>query len=98
MLGFMCKVGNRLSGDSDAKWKEHQSRMQETWVLVLTLPPPGCEIFSKSFLLSGSQFMYLEVEGGLNKLSKGRFGENTILPVSFSATVDTPNESWRHFP
>ena len=98
MLGFMCKVGNRLSGDSDAKWKERQSRMQATWVLVLTLPPPGCEIFSKSFLLSGSQFMYLEIEGGLNKLSKGRFGENMILPVSFSAMADTPNESWRRFP
>ena len=83
-----------LSGDSDAKWKEHQTTMQVTWVLVLTLSPPGYEIFRKSFLLSGSQFMYLEVEGGLNKLSKGRFGENMIL----SAIADTYDESCHNFP
>lgn len=93
MLGSLCKVGKCLSGDSDATWKEHQAMMQETWVLVLTLPLPSYEIFKKSFLLSGSQFMYLEIEGGLNKLSKGRFGENMIL----SATADTYNESWHHF-
>lgn len=94
MLGSFCKVGKCLSGDSDAKWREHHAMMQETWVLVLTLPPPSYEIFRKSFLLSGSQFMYLEIEGGLNKLSKGRFGGNMIV----SATADTYNESCHHFP
>lgn len=55
----------------------------------MTLPPPGYGIFSKSFLLSGSQFMYAEIEDGLNKWRKGTFGENKLPVAPLSATADT---------
>lgn len=41
--------------------------------------------------------MYPEIERGLNKLSKARFGGNMVLLVYFSTMADTHSESWHHF-
>lgn len=87
----MFKVGKCLTRQRVIKWKEHQATMWETWVLVLTLPPPDYRIFSKLLPLFGSQFMYLEIKRDLKKLKKGIFGENMLPLVHLLVMTGTHN-------